>query len=112
MLWVAIGSVAGSLFRYSLGLAFPSNKSGNLAANIIGVALASFFLVLMERRGITKYRLLLLPGFCAGLTTFSGVTYQVLKPTDIGYLFETLIFSFITIALVLPLSRKFIKARS
>ncbi|MEN9679481.1 MAG: hypothetical protein RLZ57_610 [Actinomycetota bacterium] len=112
MIWVAIGSVVGSLVRYSLGLLLPSNKPGNLAANIIGVALASFFLVLMERRGITKYRLLLLPGFCAGLTTFSGVTYQVLEPIDFGYLFETLIFSFITIAIVLPLSRKFIKVRS
>ena len=112
MIWVTIGSVVGSLFRYLLGLALPSNKSGNLAANIIGVALASFFLVLMERRGITKYRLLLLPGFCAGLTTFSGVTFQALKPFDFGYLFETLIFSFITIAIVLPLSRKYVKVRS
>ncbi|MEY4443925.1 MAG: hypothetical protein RL301_4 [Actinomycetota bacterium] len=112
MIWVAIGSVVGSLVRYSLGVLLPSNKPGNLAANIIGVALASFFLVLMERRGITKYRLLLLPGFCAGLTTFSGVTYQALKPIDFGYLFETLIFSFITIAIVLPLSRKYVKVRS
>ena len=112
MIWVAIGSVVGSLFRYSLGLLLPSNKSGNLTANIIGVALSSFFLVLMERRGITKYRLLLLPGFCAGLTTFSGVTYQVLKPVDAGYLFETLILSFVTIAIVLPLSRKYLKVRT
>jgi CrcB protein len=112
MIWVAIGSVVGSLVRYTLGVLLPSNKPGNLAANIIGVALASFFLVLMERRGITKYRLLLLPGFCAGLTTFSGVTYQALKPIDFGYLFETLIFSFITIAIVLPLSRKYVKVRS
>ena len=111
MIWVAIGSVVGSLTRYSLSLVFPSNKSGNLAANIIGVALASFFLVLMERRGITKYRLLLLPGFCAGLTTFSGVTFQALKPVDFGYLIETLILSFVTIAIVLPLSRKYVKAR-
>ena len=112
MIWVAIGSVFGALFRYSLGLILPSNKSGNLTANIIGIALASFFLVLMERRGITKYRLLLLPGFCAGLTTFSGVTYQALKPVDFGYLFETLLFSFVTIAIVLPLARKFVKVRS
>lgn len=112
MIWVAIGSVVGAIIRFWLGLVFPDNKSGNLAANIFGIALASFFLVLMERRGITKYRLLLLPGFCAGLTTFSGVTFQALKPIDFSYLIITLVLSFITIALVLPLSRKFIKART
>lgn len=112
MIWVALGGVAGSLLRFLLGILLPSNKYGNLVANILGIALASFFLVLMERRGITKYRLLLLPGFCAGLTTFSAVTYQTLKPYDFGYLIITLIFSFITIAIVLPLSRKYVRVKS
>ena len=41
----------------------------------------------MERRGITELRHLLLPGFCAGLTTFSAVTAQSLEPRDGGALF-------------------------
>ena len=47
---------------------------------MIGVALASALLVLMERRGVTELRHLLLPGFCAGLTSFSAVTAQALEP--------------------------------
>lgn len=67
----------------------------------------------MERRGITELRLLLLPGFCAGLTTFSAVTYQSLEPRDGGvqFLLTNVIASFVTIAFVMPLSRKVIKVR-
>jgi len=81
---------------------------------MIGVALASALLVLMERRGVTELRLLLLPGFCAGLTTFSAVTAQSLEPSDGGWLFliHNLIFSLMIIVIVLPLARKVIPARS
>jgi CrcB protein len=77
------------------------------------VALASALLVFMERRGITELRHLLLPGFCAGLTTFSAVTAQSLEPRDGGLLFllQNLIFSLVIVIIVLPLTRKIIPER-
>ena len=100
--------------RYGLGLAISDDRSGTLAANMIGVALASALLVLMERRGVTELRHLLLPGFCAGLTTFSAVTSQALEPQDGGLLFlaHNLIFSLMIVVIVLPLARRIIPVRS
>ena len=100
--------------RYGLGLAIADDRSGTLAANMIGVALASALLVLMERRGVTELRHLLLPGFCAGLTTFSAVTAQALEPQDGGLLFlaHNLIFSLMIVVIVLPIARKLIPVRS
>jgi CrcB protein len=97
-----------------LGEVFPDERLGTLAANLIGVALAAILLVFMERRGVTELRLLLLPGFCAGLTTFSAVTAQSLEPRDGGLLFLTtnVIFSVLIVIIVLPLARKVIPARS
>ena len=100
--------------RYGLGEIFPNDRTGTLTANIIGVALASFLLVLMEGRGITELRLLLLPGFCAGMTTFSAVTMQSLEPRAGGmtFLLQNIIFSLVTIIVILRLARKLIPVRS
>jgi len=86
---------------------------GTLVANALGVALASALLVLMERRGITELRHLLLPGFCAGLTTFSAVTAESLEPKTGGPLFliENVIASLLLVIIVLPLARKIIPER-
>jgi len=67
----------------------------------------------MERRGITELRHLLLPGFCAGLTTFSAVTAQSLEPREGGMLFlvHNLIFSLMIVVIVLPLARRVIPVR-
>jgi CrcB protein len=111
---VSIGGVAGTLVRFVLGLVIENDRNGTLAANLIGVALASALLVLMERRGVTELRHLLLPGFCAGLTTFSAVTAESLEPAEGGLLFlaENVILSLIIVAIVLPLARKVIPVRS
>ena len=111
---VSIGGIAGTLVRYALGIAIPDTRNGTLAANLIGVALASALLVLMERRGVTELRHLLLPGFCAGLTTFSAVTAESLEPREGGALFlaHNLIFSLMIIVIVLPLARRVIPVRS
>jgi CrcB protein len=111
---VSIGGVAGTLVRFVLGLVIENDRNGTLAANLIGVALASALLVLMERRGVTELRHLLLPGFCAGLTTFSAVTAESLEPAEGGLLFlaENVILSLIIVAIVLPMARKLIPVRS
>ena len=112
VLLVGAGSIAGSLFRFALGVLFPDNGDGILVANLVGVALASHLLVVMERRGITELRYLLLPGFCAGMTTFSGVTALVIEETGFDYLLLTAVLSIALVAVVLPLSRKFVKVRA
>jgi CrcB protein len=114
LLLVAIGGVAGTLVRFALYLVIPDNRTGTLAANLIGVALACALLILMERRGVTELRHLLLPGFCAGMTTFSAVTVQVFEPATGGLLFlaENIFLSLLIVMIVLPLSRKLIPVRS
>ena len=113
LLLVSIGGVAGTLSRYGIGLLIPQDRPGTLAANLIGVALASALLVLMERRGITQLRLLLLPGFCAGLTTFSAVTVHSIEPAKGGplYLATNVFLSLVIVAIVLPIARKTIPVR-
>ena len=109
-----MGGIAGTLSRFGLGEVFPNDRAGTLAANLIGVALAAILLVVMERRGITEIRLLLLPGFCAGLTTFSAVTAQSLEPREGGFAFllQNVILSLVIVVVLLPLARKFVPVRS
>jgi CrcB protein len=111
---VSVGGIAGTLSRFGLGEVFPNDRSGTLAANLIGVGLAAILLVVMERRGITELRLLLLPGFCAGLTTFSAVTAQSLEPRDGGaiFLLQNVFFSLVIVVVLLPLARKVVPVRS
>ena len=113
LLLVAVGGVAGTLVRFGLSVLIPDDRNGTLAANLLGVALASALLVLMERRGITELRHLLLPGFCAGLTTFSAVTVHVVEPKNGGFLFlaANVFLSLLIVVIVLPLSRKLIPVR-
>ena len=100
--------------RFGLGQIFPNDRSGTLAANLIGVGLASILLVVMERRGITELRLLLLPGFCAGLTTFSAVTSQSLEPREGGaaFLLQNVILSLVIVIVIVPAARKLVPVRS
>jgi CrcB protein len=113
LLLVAVGGVAGTLVRFGLSVLIPDDRNGTLAANLLGVALASALLVLMERRGITELRHLLLPGFCAGLTTFSAVTVHVVEPENGGFIFlaANVFLSLLIVVIVLPLSRKLISVR-
>lgn len=68
----------------------------------------------MERRGITWARYFLLPGFCGGLTTFSGVTFEAMRHPHENWIFLTVntLGSFAAVAIVLPLSRKWIKVKA
>ena len=113
LLLVAFGGVAGTLVRYAIGILIPQYRPGTLAANLIGVALASALLVLMERRGITQIRLILLPGLCAGMTTFSAVTVHSIEPADGGllYLATNVILSLLIVVIVLPIARRVIPVR-
>lgn len=110
---VSLGGVLGSLLRYTIGELFTNSRTSTLIANQLGVAIATFLLVLMQRRGSTDQRHFWLPGFCAGLTTFSAVALLTLQPSDGGtiYLSASVIASLAIITIVMPIARKVIPVR-
>src|ERR1700761_1993356 len=80
---VSVGGIAGCLLRWLLGLWLNTQPSavplGTLAANliggyIVGVAVA-FFAV--NSSLAPEWRLLVITGFCGGLTTFSSFSAEV-----------------------------------
>ena len=110
---VSLGGVLGSLLRYTIGELFTNSRTATLIANLLGVAIATFLLVLMQRRGSTDQRHFWLPGFCAGLTTFSAVALLTLQPSDGGtmYLSASVIASLVIIVIVMPIARRVIPVR-
>ena len=74
---ISVGSAAGALLRWFLGLKLnsllPWLPPGTLAANLIGGYIVGIALaVLVDRPDISpEWRLLIITGFCGGLTTFS-----------------------------------------
>jgi CrcB protein len=111
---VSLGGIFGSLLRFLIGEIFTDSRTSTLIANLLGVGLATFLLILVERRGSADLRHFLLPGFCAGLTTFSALALHALEPSDgaTGYISTTVIASLVIIAIVMPISRKVIAVRS
>lgn len=111
---VSLGGVIGSLIRFAIGEIFTNSRTATLITNLLGVALAAFLLVLMERRGTSNQRHFWLPGFCAGLTTFSAMAVYTLEPSDGAtmYIGTTVIASLAIIALVMPIARRVIAVRS
>ena len=89
---VCIGSSLGALLRWWLGLFlnahFPTIPPGTLAANliggyIIGVAMAVFA---ADTAIAPEWRLLVITGFCGGLTTFSTFSAEIVTLMQQGRL--------------------------
>jgi CrcB protein len=89
---IALGSALGGLLRWGLGLKlnpiFPAIPPGTLSANLIaayvvGVALAYF----AQAPSIApEWRLLIITGFCGGLSTFSTFSAEVVTMLQEGRL--------------------------
>jgi CrcB protein len=85
VLAISIGAALGALLRWVLGLKlnslFPEIPPGTLVANlfgayVIGVAIA-YFATEPDIPG--EWRLLIITGFCGGLTTFSTFSAEVVS---------------------------------
>jgi fluoride exporter len=80
---VCVGSSLGALLRWWLGMRlnaqFPPIPPGTLAANLIGgyvVGVAVAFFATFSALA-PEWRLLVITGFCGGLTTFSTFSAEV-----------------------------------
>jgi CrcB protein len=83
ILAIALGSILGGLFRWNLGTRLngilPALPLGTLSANliagyIVGIAIAYF----AQAPDIApEWRLLIITGFCGGLSTFSTFSAEV-----------------------------------
>ncbi len=89
---IALGSALGALLRWFLGMRlnslFPEVPPGTLAANLIGgyiIGLAVGYFAQVP--GIApEWRLLIITGFCGGLTTFSTFSAEVVSLLQQGRL--------------------------
>lgn len=83
VLAIALGAAVGALLRWFLGLKlnslFPTVPLGTLSANLVGgyiIGLAIAYFTQMPHLP-PEWRLLIVTGFCGGLTTFSTFSAEV-----------------------------------
>ena len=83
ILAIAFGAGCGAVLRWGLGLKlnalFPAIPLGTLAANLLGgyiVGLAVAYFAQMPELS-PEWRLLVITGFCGGLTTFSTFSVEI-----------------------------------
>ncbi len=89
---ISVGAAAGALLRWFLGLKlnawYPAIPLGTLAANLVGgylIGLAMAFFAHAPHLP-PEWRLLVITGFCGGLTTFSTFSAEVVTLLQQGRL--------------------------
>ena len=80
---IAIGAALGALLRWHLGnrlnALFPAIPPGTLAANLIGAYVIGLAMAFFSSYPAIspEWRLLIVTGFCGGLTTFSTFSGEI-----------------------------------
>ena len=80
---ISLGASLGALLRWWLGLVlnglFPTLPPGTLAANLVGGYLVGAAIAFFAGYGAIapEWRLLIITGFCGGLTTFSTFSAEI-----------------------------------
>ena len=106
MIWspvlaITVGAAVGALLRWQLGVQmnslFPVLPLGTLAANLVGGYIIGLAIAYFARApGIApEWRLLIITGFCGGLTTFSTFSAEVVTRLQEG----RLVWAMVTIAI-------------
>jgi len=86
---VLVAGAVGALLRYALSRAYPVRPGhlpgGILIVNAVGSGLAGAMIGLAERFALDgDLRLILVTGFCGGLTTFSTWSIETIELFDGG----------------------------
>ena len=87
---ISLGSALGALLRWQLGLRlnslFPTVPPGTLAANLIGGYIIGWAVAYFAQAPqiSPEWRLLIITGFCGGLTTFSTFSAEVVTQLQDG----------------------------
>lgn len=92
VLWVALGSLLGSLSRHALHQGLPEQIAGlplgTLTVNAIGSLLIGWFAALSLPRhhplAALHFRQFVMTGFCGGFTTFSLFSLETLVLIETG----------------------------
>ena len=83
VLAVGVGAACGAWLRWALGLLLSGPASpvhlGTLAANLIGGYLVGVAVAIFTQSSLVapEWRLLIITGFCGGLTTFSAFSAEI-----------------------------------
>ncbi|GLU88622.1 fluoride efflux transporter CrcB [Agromyces sp. NBRC 114283] len=101
---VLIAGSLGAVIRYLLSRRFPVRPGhlpgGILIVNVVGSAVAGVVLGLAERAAVSAdWRLILVTGFCGGLTTFSTWSVETIELLDGGRWRAALLNVFVTLVL-------------
>ncbi|MDD5393218.1 MAG: fluoride efflux transporter CrcB [Thiothrix sp.] len=92
MLAIALGASAGAVLRWLLGVKlnglFPAIPLGTLSANLVGGYIIGFAIAYFAQMPnlAPEWRLLIITGFCGGLTTFSTFSAEVVTLLQQGRL--------------------------
>ena len=83
VLAISIGAALGAVLRWQLGIRlnslFPTVPPGTLAANLVGAYLIGLAIAFFSSFSALspEWRLLIITGFCGGLTTFSTFSAEL-----------------------------------
>lgn len=86
--WIALGGAAGSVTRGLVALALPSRFPwATLLINVAGSMLIGWLMARLgglELESATRWRAVLVTGFCGGFTTFSTFSWQTVEQMQKG----------------------------